>query len=61
VNILGTNPTLADSDSNGTPDGDEDIDGDGFTNGEELTCESDPADPSSRCRRGLPFLMLLLD
>jgi hypothetical protein len=56
-----TDPLLADSDSNGTPDGDEDIDGDGFTNGEELTCESDPADPSSRCRRGLPFLMLLLD
>ena len=61
VNILGTDPALADSDGNGTPDGDEDSDGDGFTNAEELQCESDPADASSRCFKGLPWLMLLLD
>jgi hypothetical protein len=61
VNILGTDPTLVDSDYNGTPDGDEDNDSDGFTNAEEALCESDPADPNSKCRRGLPFLMLLLD
>ena len=61
VNILGTKPTMADTDSNGTPDGDEDNDGDGFTNAEEVQCGSDPADSSSRCTRGLPWLMLLLD
>ena len=61
VNILGTDSTLVDSDSNGTPDGDEDSDGDGFTNAEELKCESDPADASSRCSKGMPWLMLLLD
>jgi PKD repeat protein len=61
VNTLGTDPTLVDSDYNGTPDGDEDNDGDGFTNGEEIQCGSDPIDPSSRCKRGLPWLMLLLD
>jgi hypothetical protein len=61
VNILGTNPTLADSDSNGILDGDEDSDGDGFTNVEEIQCGSDPADPNSKCIVFLPFLMLLLD
>jgi hypothetical protein len=61
VNILGTDPLQSDTDGNGTPDGDEDIDDDGFTNAEEIICESDPADPNSKCRRGLPFLMLLLD
>jgi hypothetical protein len=61
VNILGTNPLHADTNGNGTPDGDEDNDGDGFTNGEEVQCASDPGDPSSKCSRGLPFLMLLLD
>lgn len=61
INILGTNPLLADTDGNGTLDGDEDFDLDGYTNAEELQCESDPADPGSRCFKGLPFLMLLLD
>ena len=61
VNILDTDPLQSDTDGNGTPDGDEDIDGDGFTNAEESICESDPVDPSSRCHRGLPWLMLLLD
>ena len=61
VNILGTNPTLADSDSNGILDGDEDSDGDGFTNTQEILCDSDPADPNSKCVTFLPFLMLLLD
>jgi len=61
VNILGTNPALTDTDGNGIPDGDEDSDNDGVTNVEEATCGSDPADSSSRCNRGLPWLMLLLD
>jgi predicted outer membrane repeat protein len=61
VNILGTDPTLTDTDGNGTSDIDEDSDGDGFTNAEELECGSDPGDQSSRCKRGLPWLMLLLD
>jgi hypothetical protein len=61
INFLGTNPLLADSDANGILDGDEDSDGDGFTNLEEVQCDADPIDPSSRCVRFLPFLMLLLD
>ena len=61
VDVLGTDPNLIDSDSDGTPDGDEDSDSDGFSNSQELQCESDPADSSSRCSRGLPWLMLLLD
>jgi hypothetical protein len=61
VNILGTDPALIDTDTNGIPDGDEDYDGDGFTNAEEVQCGSDPVDSSSRCARGLPWLMLLLD
>jgi len=61
VNILGTNPLLADTDGNGIWDGDEDNDGDGLINAEEIRCNSDPADPSSKCFKGLPFLMLLLD
>ncbi|WP_411845583.1 endonuclease/exonuclease/phosphatase family protein [Roseibacillus persicicus] len=45
---LGTNPFLADSDGNGTPDADEDFDGDGQTNGEEvLVTLTDPADANS--------------
>ena len=58
---LGTNPNLTDTDGNGTPDIDEDSDGDGFTNAEEILCKSDPADAGSRCIKGLPWLMLLLD
>ena len=61
VNILATDPTLTDSDNNGTPDGDEDHDGDGFTNLEEVQCNSDPQEPSSKCSKGLSWLMLLLD
>ena len=61
VNLLGTDPTLTDSDNNGISDSDEDFDLDGYTNIEEVQCESDPADPSSKCFKGLPFLMLLLD
>lgn len=61
VNILGTNPALADTDGNGTLDGDEDFDLDGLTNVEEIQCGSDPSDSNSKCRRFLPFLMLLLD
>jgi hypothetical protein len=61
VTSLGTNPTLSDTDDNGTPDGAEDYDGDGFSNVEELQCESDPTDSASKCKRVLPFMMLLLD
>ena len=51
------------------PDGDQfinlldpDSDNDGILDGEELLqCESDPADANSRCKRGLSWLMLLLD
>jgi len=60
-NILGTDPLQIDTDGNGTPDGNEDPDGDGFTNIQELQCESDPGDPNSTCSMFLPFLMLLLD
>ena len=61
INILGTNPVWADSDDNGTSDGDEDSDGDGFTNVEEIKCGSSPADPSSKCSKGLHWLILLLE
>ena len=51
-----------DSDGDETADCvDTDVDGDGFTNIEETQCGSDPINPESKCRRGLPFLMLLLD
>lgn len=61
VNILGTNPLLADTDGNGIMDSDEDSDGDGFTNMQEIKCSSDPINPNSKCTRFLPFLILLLD
>jgi hypothetical protein len=38
----GTNPTVADTDGNGTPDGDEDTDGDGLSNSEEERFETRP-------------------
>jgi hypothetical protein len=38
-----------------------DSDGDGFTDLEEVECNSDPADPGSMCVRPLSWLMLLLD
>ena len=41
-------------------DGD-DTDGDGFTDAREVVCESDPADPDSKCSVALPFLFLLLE
>ena len=55
---------VADTDSDGDETADcvdTDVDGDGFTNIEETQCGSDPINPESKCRRGLPFLMLLLD
>ena len=61
VGTLSTNPTLTDTDGNGIPGGNEDYDSDGFSNTEELQCESDPTDSSSKCKRVLPFMMLLLD
>ena len=38
-----------------------DSDGDGFTDMEEVSCGSNPTDPSSRCSAGLPWLTLLLE
>ena len=51
--LLGTNPLI--------PDGETDSDGDGFSNAEEILCGSDPGDTESRCRKSLPWLMLLLE
>ena len=39
---------------------DDDSDGDGFTDAEEVICGSDPANSGSKCSVGLPWLMLLL-
>ncbi|MFC1779922.1 hypothetical protein ACFLZU_06265 [Thermodesulfobacteriota bacterium] len=38
-----------------------DSDGDGVTDAEEVLCSSDPLDPTSRCSKGLPWLMVLLE
>ena len=58
----GVADTDTDSDGDGIADCiDTDVDGDGFTNIEETQCGSDPINPESKCRRGLPFLMLLLE
>jgi hypothetical protein len=61
VNILGTDPALKDTDHDGTPDSDEDNDGDRFSNAAEVQCGSDPMDPESKCLRVLSWLLLLLD
>jgi predicted outer membrane repeat protein len=61
MNILGTDPTLVDTDNDGMLDGDEDNDGDGLTNAEEVQCNSDPLDSTSKCVKMFPWLMLLLD
>ncbi|MDP6207542.1 MAG: hypothetical protein QGG01_04500, partial [Roseibacillus sp.] len=46
---LGTNPRLADSDGDGTPDGEEDADGDHQSNLAEFSLtQTDPLDPNSR-------------
>ena len=50
-----------DTDYNGISDGNEDTDGDGFTNVEEIKCGSYPADPNSKCPKGLPWLIILLE
>ncbi len=41
-NILQTDPLLADSDENGTPDGEEDNEGDGLSNAQEYTYSTNP-------------------
>ena len=61
VGEIGCFPSWSSHDGNGTLDGDEDFDLDGFTNIQEIQCDSDPGDPNSKCTRMLPFLMLLLD
>ena len=45
--LLGLDPTLSDTDGNGTPDGDEDTDADGLTNCEEVQIRSDAANPDT--------------
>ena len=61
VGNLGTNPLMVDSDSDGIPDIDEDSDGDGLTNSEEIECESDPACPSFTSIILYTKITLLLD
>jgi len=61
VSIIGTDPTLADTDGNGIMDGDEDSDGDSISNAQEVRCGSDPGNPNSKCVKFFPWLMLLLD
>jgi hypothetical protein len=56
-----TSPYNSDTDGDGITDSNEDSDGDGFTNIEEILCGSDLADSHSRCTKGLPWLMLLLE
>ena len=52
-----------DADQDGIPNciDDDDTDGDGFTDAEEVLCNSDPADFSSKCTIGMPWLLLLLN
>lgn len=40
---------------------DSDSDSDGLTDAEEFECGSNPLDGSSRCNRGMPWLLLLLE
>jgi hypothetical protein len=47
VHILGTDPLRWDSDSNGTNDDQEDFDGDGLVNIDEMTAGTDPWNPDS--------------
>ena len=39
----------------------DDSDGDGFTDMEEVACGSNPTDQLSRCSAGLPWLVVLLE
>ncbi len=58
--VLGTNPSGADTDSDGVPDG-RDTDGDGVADGAEIAQNSDPSDasdggqPNSRARIAIRF------
>ena len=45
--ILGLDPEITDSDNNGVPDDEEDNDGDGLSNGQELTLRTDPGNPDT--------------
>ena len=69
VNIYGTDPTLADSDSDGLTDGDEvfvhgsdptkfDSDGDGFSDGAEVAAGTSPLDPNSHPAVPVPVPVL---
>ena len=61
----------SDTDSDGLTDAEEfvletdptnpDTDGDGVLDGNEVNCASNPLDPESKCNRGMPWLMLLLE
>jgi murein DD-endopeptidase MepM/ murein hydrolase activator NlpD len=58
-----TDQADADTPPDGTGDvcDDGDADGDGISDLLEVLCGSDPVDPGSRCRVGLPGLLLLLE
>jgi hypothetical protein len=60
ITLLYTSPSLADTDGNGILDGNEDKDGDGFSNAEEIKSGTDPTDPGSYPVRAMPWLPLLL-
>src|SRR5947208_1450 len=45
--VVGTSPLIADSDHDGTVDGDEDTDGDGLDNHDEFRLGENPNDPDS--------------
>jgi hypothetical protein len=59
-----TDPNNPDTDGDGDGIADctyeDDSDGDGFSDAKEVLCGSDPENLNSKCRVGLPFLMLLL-
>ncbi len=53
---------ISDLDGDGLSDVDDsDIDGDGYSNINEYACGSNPWDETSRCSRGMPWLILLLE
>lgn len=59
-----SNPDQSDANNNGIGDAcdtSSDTDGDGFSDAEEYRCGSDPLDATSKCSRGMPWLMLLLE
>lgn len=70
-NDLGDACDNSDTDSDGLTDAEEyalgtdpsnpDTNADGVLDGNEVHCESNPLDPESKCNRGMPWLLLLLE